>query len=165
MSLKMPAISNHAHQPQVSSTIPPTSSLNWPWALCLLLSKPLVLICLFFFGVPLTLYVLRRLVKLTSNQPPSSPATDEEIKVLRNNEILESTWPPSSLVTLAPESRNLPSPTIRRNSPSAFIPAPTPRTSKSRTKTWPATGGLLRRETMEEVNGCRRHVMVFGRQS
>lgn len=162
----MPAISHQSHQPRLSSTTPSTSSLNSSWSLWILAPSLPVLICLFFLGIPFTLYLLRRLIKTTSIQSPWLLATNEEPKVLRNAETLESTWPPASLVALAPESKNLPSPTIRRNSPSAFILPPSPRTNKgSNPKTWPATGGILRRETMEEVNGCRRHVMVFGRQA
>lgn len=162
----MPAISHQSHQPRLSSAHPSTSSLNSPWSFWILTPSLPVLICLFFLGIPLTLYILRRLIKPTSIQSPCPLVTNAEPKVLRNAETLESTWPPASLVALAPESKNLPSPTIRRSSPSAFILPPSPRTNKvSKAKTWPATGGIIRRETMEEVNGCRRHVMVFGRQA
>lgn len=162
----MPAVSQHSHPPQISSTSPPTSSLNSPFSLWIPLSNYSVLICLFFIGIPLTLYFLRRLINATSIHPSSLPATKKEPKVWRNTETLESTWPPSSLVALAPESKNLPSPTIRRNSPSAFIPPPSLGTNKDpNVKTRPVASGLLRLETMEEVNGCRRHVMVFGRKA
>lgn len=161
----MPAISHQRHEPQTASTTLSTSSLSSPLSIWTFPWNLPVVICLLFVSIPLTRYFLRRLLKPTSIQSPWPPATNEEPKILRNAETLESTWPPASLVTLAPEAKNLPSPTIRRNSPSAFILPPSPRTNKvSKTKTWPTTGGLIRRETMEEVNGCRRHVMVFGRQ-
>lgn len=166
MNLEMPAISHQYPHPQVSSTTLPASTWNSPLSLGIRRPNISILICFFFIGIALTLYFLRRLIKPTSSHSRCLPTANVEPKGLRNSETLESTWPPASLVTLAPESKNLPSPTIRRNSPSAFILPPPPRTNKgSKSKTWPATGGLLRRETMEEVNGCRRHVMVFGGQA
>lgn len=166
MNLEMPAISHQYPHPQVSSTTLPTSTWNSPSSLGILRPNLPILICFFFIGIPLALYFLRRLINSASSQSRCPPTAIVEPKGSRNPETLESTWPPASLVTLAPESKNLPSPTIRRNSPSAFILPPPSRTSKaSKSKMWPATDGLLRQETMEEVNGCRRHVMVFGGQA
>lgn len=123
------------------------------------------LVVLLLIGIPLILFLLIR--SLTTSAPLHGQlftSAYQEQNRPRKAEILRSTWPPESCVTLAPEAENLPSPTIRWNPPSKNAPPFLPRKTKIlRMKTWPVAGGsFLRSETMEEVNGCRRHVMVFG---
>ncbi len=162
----MPAIpapaSRHAHSfPNISFTST-LKTLFSQWIPPLI--RPM-LIFLLLLSISLTLFLLlRRLMRSAALRPRCSAPTSREKKAYF--ETLESTWPPVGLVALAPESQNLPNPTIRWNSPPTSTTPISPRKTKiSRMKTWPAVGGILRSETMEEVNGCRRHVMVFGRQS
>lgn len=148
--------------------------------------RPALVVCL-LIGIPLMLFLLIRSLLMRSSTPtplhaprPRPPFTSaayqqDHQKIIRPRKeadeiILRSTWPPESCVTLAPEAENLPSPTIRWNPPSTKNAAPPPpflprKTRILRMKTWPVAGGgssFLRSETMEELNGCRRHVMVFG---
>lgn len=159
----MPAIpqSSHAHSFSENSFPSPWRMLFARWIPPLIRPALIVLV----ISIPLALFLLIRSHK---NSAPLrarlSTSAYQEKYYPRKAEILRSTWPPASCVTLAPEAENLPSPTIRWNPPSKNIPPMLPRKTKIlRMKTWPAAGGsLLRSETMEEVNGCRRHVMVFG---
>lgn len=123
------------------------------------------LILLLLISILLILFLLlRSLMKSAPLHARFFTSAYQEQNRPRKIEILRSTWPPASCVTLAPEAENLPSPTIRWNPPSKNAPPFLPRKTKIlRMKTWPVAGGsLLRSEMMEEVNGCRRHVMVFG---
>lgn len=161
----MPALSHPSHLSQSSSIIPVRSSSNTPsllWNLPLI--RP-VFILLFIIGIPCTLILLlRRVIGPQSAQSRCLQSRNLQ-QDWKQTEILESSWPPASFVAMSPESNNLPSPTIRRNSPSAdMMPSSPRRTSVPKMKTWPVTDGLLRRELMEEMNGCRRHVVVFGKQ-
>lgn len=161
----MPAIPNsshHAHAFAEKSFASPSIMLFAQWISTLI--RP-ALIILVPIGIPIALFLLvRSLMKSAPLHARLFTSAYQDQKPPRKVEILRSTWPPASCVTLAPEAENLPSPTIRWNSPSRNIPPILPRKTKIlRMKTWPVTGGsLLRTDTMEEVNGCRRHVMVFG---
>lgn len=162
LATQMPAIpqsSHHAHSFAENSFTSPGVMLFARWI------PPLIrraLIVLLLISIPLALFLLiRSLMKSAPLHARLSPSTYQQRNGPRKAERLRSTWPPASCVTLAPEAENLPSPTIRWNLPSKNIPPILPRIL--RMKTWPVAGGsLLRSETMEEVNGCRRHVMVFG---
>lgn len=160
----MPAISQPSRA-QSSSIIPPPSS-NTPYFLWSFPSMRSILIFLFIISIPLTLFlILRRVIRSRSLQSRCHAHARTAPQDWKQVETLESSWPPASFVNMAPESNNLPSPTIRRNSPSADpTPSSPRRTSVPKMKTWPIANGLLRRETMEKVNGCRRHVVVFGKQ-
>lgn len=151
-------------------------------------ARRMALVVCLLIGIPLMLFLLIRSLLMRSSAPtplhapprPRPPFTSaayqqDHQKIIRPRKeadeiILRSTWPPESCVTLAPEAENLPSPTIRWNPPSMKNAAPPPpflprKTRILRMKTWPVAGcgsSFLRSETIEEVNGCRRHVMVFG---
>lgn len=120
-----------------------------------------LVIALVFLAV--VLFFCRRIrLESTSSLPTYNKQPLQDITTLKPS------WPPSNLVTLAPETANLPTPTIRRHSypvsENAFANVP-PMAKVSYVDSWPATGNLVRRETTEEVNGCRRHAVVFGRRS
>lgn len=161
----MPAIphsSHHAHSFAANSFASPWRTLFARWI------PPLIrpaLIVLLLISIPVALLLLiRSLMKSAPLQARLFTSVYQERNRPEKAEILRSTWLPASCVTLAPEAEDLPSPTIRWNSPSKNAPPILPRKTKIlRMKTWPvASASLLRNETMEEVNGCRRHVMVFG---
>ena len=165
LATKMPAIpysSHHAHSFAANSFASPWRTLFARWI------PPLIrpaLIVLLLISIPVALLLLiRSLMKSAPLQARLFTSAYQERNRPEKAEILRSTWLPASCVTLAPEAEDLPSPTIRWNSPSKNTPPILPRKTKIlRMKTWPlASGSLLRNETMEEVNGCRRHVMVFG---
>lgn len=157
----MPAVSYASQDAQTSSRRFLISPLS-PWTV---LQVRLALFLLLGFSVA-GLVLLRRFINHKARRSLRPTQSQITPPALKKTDTLESTWPPASLVALAPESNNLPTPTIRRTSPPSADPVPSsPQTfQRSKTKSWPTSGGLLRRETMEEVNGCRRHVMVFGRQ-
>lgn len=158
----IPQSSQHAHSFAENSYTSPWRMLFARFILPLV--RP-ALVVLVLIGIPVTLYLLiRSLMKSAPLRALLFTSDYQEQNHPRKAEILRSTWPPTSCVTLAPEVENLPSPTIRWNPPSKNAPPFLPRKTKIlRMKGWPvAGGGLLRSETMEEVNGCRRHVMVFG---
>ncbi len=128
----------------------------------------LVLIFLLFIIVPLTLLLLllRRFAETTLYRPQGFAASSQDQTHSKDVERLQTTWPPVSLVALAPELASLPNPTIRcSSSTSANMVLTLPgQTDISAVKTRPVAGRLFRRETMGEVNGCRRHVVIFGSQ-
>lgn len=165
LATKMPVIphsSQHAHSFAENSYASPWRML---FARRIPPSVRPALVVLLLIGIPLMLFLLiRSLMKSTPLHARLFTSAYQEQNRPRKAEILRSTWPPASCVTLAPEAENLPSPTIRWNPPSKNAPPFLPRKTKIlRIKTWPVAGGsFLRSETMEEVNGCRRHVMVFG---
>lgn len=165
LATKMPAIPQSSHHAHFFAKY----SFASPWRILFARWKPPLirpaLIVLLLISIPLALVLLiRSLMKSAPLHARLSTSACQERNHPRKVEILRSTWPPASCVTLAPEAENLPSPNIRWNSPSKSIPPIPPRKTKIlRMKTWPVAGGsLLRSETMEELNGCRRHVMVFG---
>lgn len=165
LATKMPVIpqsSQHAHSFAENSY---ASSWRMLFTRCVPPSVRPALVVLLLIGIPLMLLLLvRSLMKSAFLHARLFTSAYQEQNRPRKAEILRSTWPPASCVTLAPEVENLPSPTIRWNPPSKIAPPFLPRKTKIlRMKTWPVAGGsFLRSETMEEVNGCRRHVMVFG---
>lgn len=112
--------------------------------------------------------LLRLLTKTPILRSPHLP-TNKPQSPSRETETLRSIWPPATLIAAAPESKSLPTPTIRRHSyPDAEnSPAdpPPPPAQISHVQSWPRSGGLVQQETMEELNGCRRHVVVFGRRN
>lgn len=165
LATKMPVIpqsSQHAHSFAENSY---ASSWRMLFTRCVPPSVRPALVVLLLISIPLMLFLLvRSLMKSAPLHARLFTSAYQEQNRPRKAEILRSTWPPASCVTLAPEVENLPSPTIRWNPPSKNAPPFLPRKTKIlRMKTWPVAGGsFLRSETMEEMNGCRRHVMVFG---
>lgn len=159
----IPQSSQHAHSLAENSSAAPWTikfSRSIPPS-----ARPALVVCL-LIGIPMMLFLLiRSLMRSTPllARPFTSAYQNQKIRP-RKADIVRSTWPPASCVTLAPEAENLPSPTIRWNPPSKNAPPFLPRKTRIlRMNTWPVAGGsFLRNETMEEVNGCRRHVMVFG---
>lgn len=162
-SWMMPAILSPS---QSSPLSPPISSPNPPF-IPLMMSVGHLYFFAFVIAVSLALFLLLRLlVKPSAPLLPHFP-TDKSQPLSLETETLKSIWPPATLIAAAPESKSLPTPTIRRhsyphmeNSPSD----PPPGAQISHVQSWPTSGDLVQQETVEKLNGCRRHVVVFGRR-
>lgn len=151
-----------------------SSSDTFPWMRKLLALKLsnhscLLLLLLPLLSIPLMILLLLLLRQLIGTVI-SYPQFFSRIGQLKNPAIgveklgkLPKKWPPEHPVTVPPELTNLPTPTIRRCSTADMIPSSESKKT-FRTKIWPTAGDLLRRETVEEVNGCRRHMVLFERR-
>lgn len=131
------------------------------------------LFLLFLLSIPLMvllLLLLRQLIGTIISLPQFFSRIGAERIPAVNVERLEKylkKWPPENPVALSPELTSLPIPTIGRCSIRRVDMMPdSPGQKKTfKTKTWPATGDFLRRDTIEEVNRCRRHVVFFERRA
>lgn len=131
------------------------------------------LFLIFLLSIPLMvllLLLLRQLIGTIISLPQVFSRIGPEQIPAMNVERLEKylkKWPPENAVALPPELTSLPTPTIGRCSiRRADMMSDSPGRKKTfKTKTWPATGDFLRRDTTEEVNRCRRHVVFFERRA
>lgn len=122
----------------------------------------LLLLTLFIFSLPFTISFLGILFRRYSSRTRDYSPSSQEQHFARQPDTTRLTSP----VLLAPELRNPPFPTIRRHSdPSAadVSRGHIPREIRSHTDSWLNSGDVIRRETTENINGCRRHVMILGR--
>lgn len=178
----IPRFSDHDHScPNILGWIQNLSTLR-------LSTHSYTLFLLFLLSIPLMvllLLLLRQLIgTIIISLPPFSSFRDgrEKIPLAMNVErlqkyLIKKGWPRENLVALRPPSDPtsllLPTPTIggrcsiRRMADMTSESCPGGRREKTfQTKTWPATADfLLRRDTIEEVNRCRRHVVFFERRA
>lgn len=167
----MPPISSpfhHSHTPQSAQSIPPPSSLFIPLMIStwhLFLPALFVAVCLFLF---LFIRLLMNPSTLPTAPPPPNLPTSYASQSLQSANITKPGRPQAKLITTPPELQSLPTPTIRRHSYShdenatSNLP-PTPKITH--VQSWPDAGDFVRRETMENLNGCQRHVVVFRRRN
>lgn len=128
---------------------------------------------LFLLSIPLMVLLLvlsRQLIGTVITLPQLFSPIGLERSPAVNVERLEKSsekWPPENPVASPPELTSLPSPTIRQCSirRADLMPASPGQKKTYKTQTWPAAGDFLRRETIEEVNSCRRHVVFFERRA
>lgn len=131
------------------------------------------LFLLFLLSIALMVFLLlllRQLIGTIISLPQLFSRIGPEQIPAMNVERLEkyfNKWPPENPAALPSELTSLPTPTIGRCSMrTADMMSDFPgRKMTLKTKTWPATGDFLRRDTTEEVNRCRRHVVFFERRA
>ena len=172
-------LSDHDHS--CSNILPWMANLFALW----LSNHSCPLFLLFLLSIPLMvllLLLLRQLIgTIIISLPKFSSRNDrEKIPPAMNVERLQKYltkkgWPWENPVALplSPSelTSRLPTPTIgqcsiRRRADMTPELSPGWRKKTFKTKTWPATGDfLLRRDTIEEVNRCRRHVVFFERRA
>lgn len=148
---------------------------SFPWmrkllALWLSTHSCSLLLPLLLLSIPLMILLLLLLRQLTGTVI-SYPQFFSPIGLVQTPEIsleklekFPKKWPLENPTALLPELTSLPTPTIRRCATGDRMPASSGQKITFKAKTWPTAGDLLRRETVEEVNRCRRHIVLFERR-